>query len=542
MASLADINQTLQEQNVSLREIAASSDVTQSLILKQINQDTGFKAIEEERERRFSLTGAAEGASRGIRDTGQRLGDFGGKLGNFLSGAGIAGLAGSLAGILIKRGIPALLITAFSNNIADYIVGEGDEETKEVIERAINTGALGFLAFGVKGAIFGAILGAILDDNAKAELKKLGKNIKEAGTELGIILPSFKGTVEAISNTFTGAIKGINNIMTGDILKGLNENLDDMIKIVGGLFVLFNPFGTIGAGIKLIKTIFKTGIGGLTAATALSGTAASTATGVGATAATGVGAAKQLDLFDGDKNVSDKERNNLEKNVKRYPKLGKFLSLAKGLGPLAAILGVADVVRILASSGDVSGKLDQIAGAIGGSAGGLVLGSAAGTVLGGFGGPAAIAGTIIGGIGGAFLGNSVAKGLAQFLLDRPVDAFPNFLGLNQLLNSIGGGGGTNASVPDGSPPGAFGFKFDKPFLSMGSPTPVGESINNTNLSDNTMGRGFPSPAVTMQDASTKQVNNISNTSQPVVAPIVNNMDVNDALMNYYQTGPFPGGI
>ena len=95
MASLADVNQTLQEQNVSLREIAASSNVTQSLILKQINQDTGFKAIEAERERRFSLTGAAEGASRGIRDTGKRLGDFGGKLGNFLSGAGLAGLAGS---------------------------------------------------------------------------------------------------------------------------------------------------------------------------------------------------------------------------------------------------------------------------------------------------------------------------------------------------------------------------------------------------------------------------------------------------------------
>ena len=122
MASLADVNQTLQEQNVSLREIAASSEVTQSLILKQMNHETGFKAIEAERERRFSLTGAAEGASRGIKDTGQRLGDFGGKLGNFLSGAGLAGLAGSLAGILIKRGIPALLITAFSNNLRSFFI------------------------------------------------------------------------------------------------------------------------------------------------------------------------------------------------------------------------------------------------------------------------------------------------------------------------------------------------------------------------------------------------------------------------------------
>ena len=70
---------------------------------------------------------------------------------------------------------------------------------------------------------------------------------------------------------------------------------------------------------------------------------------------------------------------------------------------------------------------------------------------------------------------------------------------------------------------------------------VNESINTENLSENSMGRGF-SPAVTMQDASSKQVNNISNTSQPVVAPIVNNFDVNDALMNYYQIGPYPGGI
>ena len=62
------------------------------------------------------------------------------------------------------------------------------------------------------------------------------------------------------------------------------------------------------------------------------------------------------------------------------------------------------------------------------------------------------------------------------------------------------------------------------------PGTVSESISTGALQENVDAKN--QPAVVMQDTSSKQVNNVSNSTQPVVAPMVNNLDVNDALMPY----------
>ena len=68
--------------------------------------------------------------------------------------------------------------------------------------------------------------------------------------------------------------------------------------------------------------------------------------------------------------------------------------------------------------------------------------------------------------------------------------------------------------------------------SLYRPGTVSESISTEALQENADAKN--QPAVVMQDTSTKQVNNVSNSTQPVVAPMVNNLDVNDALMPYAQ--------
>ena len=59
---------------------------------------------------------------------------------------------------------------------------------------------------------------------------------------------------------------------------------------------------------------------------------------------------------------------------------------------------------------------------------------------------------------------------------------------------------------------------------------VQDSINGDALQTNIDSKN--QPAVVMQDTSTKQVNNVSNSSQSLVTPMVNNLDVNDSLADY----------
>ena len=133
--------------------------------------------------------------------------------------------------------------------------------------------------------------------------------------------------------------------------------------------------------------------------------------------------------------------------------------------------------------------------------------------------------------------------------------FPDFI--NDMIN--GKGGGTSESVDTGMIGGEV-YTPGQPMsqnqidasdirMAMGGQLSdqemrdyeTGKALRSSSVQDSINGDALQTnidsknqPAVVMQDTSTKQVNNVSNSTQPVVAPMVNNLDVNDALMPYAQ--------
>ena len=134
--------------------------------------------------------------------------------------------------------------------------------------------------------------------------------------------------------------------------------------------------------------------------------------------------------------------------VSKFPKLVKALKFIRGIpgiGALAAITELATMDPVTVEG------LAGVLGGLGGSALGGIAGGIVGSVLPG---PGTLIGTILGGGAGFFFGDAIAKGLAQFLLGKTVDAFPKWMGINEMLNSSGSG------TPMGQSPGAMGGAVD----------------------------------------------------------------------------------
>ena len=612
MASLADVNQTLMDQNESLADIARGTLDTQQLIQKQISADTGFKAIETSREKGGGVGGAVSGTLKGIQDTGK-------KLGSFFSGKGLAGIGAALIGGLVTRGIPALVATSLSDNIAEYLTGEeGNQEVKETIERSIIGGSLGFL-LGWRGALIGSLLGALLNEENKAKLTELKDKFGTLAEEFNLELPTFEKTLKFFTDSFGNLISffgGIVGTITGitrafkaftdddettsgfeelgttasDTLENFKENALGAVAAVGGIFALLRPGKAIGLALAGIKGIGnKAGsllskLGGAGAAGAATKTAT---TAVAATAGSVVKSASgKLMIAGADGKATTVKAPPGSKvgdvpgaeSLKKFPRLGKALKLLRGIPLIGGIAALTELAMLDPKT------VDGIAGILGGL-GGSAVGAAIGTMI----NPGV--GSFLGGIGGYFLGDALFKGLAQYLLGKQVDAFPDFI--NDMINgksdsapSDSGGGnldpianaqplsdlerinrrttqknikmlesgatlkvGTGRNQRDATPE-ERQARIDKEYdklaaldekdfrykqrmeQSLYRPGTVSESISTEALQENADAKN--QPAVVMQDTSTKQVNNVSNSTQPVVAPMVNNLDVNDALMPYAQ--------
>jgi len=554
MASLADVNQTLMDQNESLAEIARGTLDTQQLIQKQISRDTGFKAIEASREKGGGIRDAVSGTVKGIKDTGA-------KIGSFFKGKGLIGIGAALVGGLVTRGIPALVAASLSDNIAEYLTGEeGNQEVKETIERSILGGSLGFL-LGWRAALIGSLLGALLNDENKKKLEELGTQFGTLAEEFGIMLPTFEQTlgfftssfgnlinfVGGIVGTITGLTKAFKAFTDGDestsgfqelgttatdTFENFKENALGAAIAIGGIFALLRPGKAIGLALSGIKGIAtKAGsllgkLGGAGAAGAVTKTATAA---VAATAGSVVKSASGKLMIAG----ADGKATTVKappgskvgdvpgaKSLKKFPRLGKALKLLRGIPLIGGIAALTELAMLDPKT------VDGIAGILGGL-GGSAVGAAIGTMI----NPGV--GSFLGGVGGYFLGDALFKGLAQYLLGKEVDAFPDFINdmINGKSNSApsGSGGGNLDPIANAQPLNDFHNK-QRMEQSQYRPGTVSESISTEALQENVDAKN--QPAVVMQDASSKQVNNVSNSSQPVVAPMVNNLDVNDALMPY----------
>lgn len=571
MATLADLNEKLAKQNEHEVEQTKSIDnMARSLAslvetfkrdeLDQLERDIESKKDKAERSTKAQ---ASKPESKGLFD------DF--------SLAGLAGFAtgmiAALPGFLLKRGLPAILAKMFADEIANYVESAtGSKSLGDAIYRGLNLGALGLL-ISKKLGVIGFFSGVLLDASNREKLEALGGTLKEFGDKVAQFfgaegLPKFDEAMSWIVDTFgkaidflTSGIGYLSLLMKEDKtakdieameedLQILGANVDDFAIAIGGLALMFKSVR------KLIGSMVM-GIGAATAAgaKALVGGGAVAATSGAAVA--GAGAATALSREQMIKEASTMSNKQLAKlgmektaaggivqkgttkavsnealkgalDMKasaKFPRMAKFLRF----GPVAGLLAAYDIYSILSQPGSVDDKVAALGGVLGGilgAGGGVALGAAMGSI---FPGPGTLIGGVLGGGIGYFAGDTVGKGLAQYLLGQKVDAMP-FDTLNDMLNNpstnsstSGGRAGVNESI--GERAGALNSQASPSFRPA-----TGENLQTLSAEQATMNNAPASANIV--DASDKSVSVINNSGMTVTGPIGTPFDTYNRYVLY----------
>jgi hypothetical protein len=422
--TLSDLSTELEAANKSLDEQVIGQErlieaVEDLAALQRRNLDD----LESEREDRGESTAPITKGPRGSGGSGDgfSLPSIG------LGGAGLVGAASAIGTGLVKKGLPAAIAVTMADEIGDYVTSStGNQELGSAVERGLVAGGIGSL-FGKRIGVVAGLVGAALTKENQEKLKELGKNLEPHVQKLkqnveGLVgkLPTTEEVLTGVEKTFGNALTGLNQLVTGDF-SGLTKNLDDLALSAAGIFALLAPKSALNLGIKGV-----TAAAGLAAAP-LGGKPKATPTGQ-KVAPKGTAYSKAGNLM---KAGVDGKATSIPadaKTVSKFPKLGKALKFVRGIPGLGAALAVGE----LASMNPIT--VDGLAGVFGGL-GGSTLGALAGGIVGSVvPGPGNLVGSILGGGAGFFLGDSIAKGLAQFLLDKKVDAFPDWTGINDILN------------------------------------------------------------------------------------------------------------
>jgi len=284
--SLKQVNATLMAQTEVLRDTQTSILSTNNLLTKSLEGQlkatsmARLKDIEKDREGgKFKAVAGGIGAA-GSKVVGAAQSGIGnlqgmlGKMGAFLTPAALMALPGILGGILLKRGIPALAVGLFSDEIADFLLGpEADKEMRDQVSKAIQFGAAGSL-LGKKFALIGAAAGFLIDEEVAKQLTEVGKSF---GNMLGMDiknLDDLKGVMTSIGvflrDNLGKGLEGINQLLNGDIkgFLGIGEegggNLLATLGTLAGLGLVFAPGTTLKFGFGLGKIGLQAGIAAVT--------------------------------------------------------------------------------------------------------------------------------------------------------------------------------------------------------------------------------------------------------------------------------------
>lgn len=230
--AIAALTEQLQAQNqtfVKINESLTGINGALAKLLKEKEEDDRRENEERDDEKK--------------KESAQKQG---GKKGAFLGGLTGAGLMAGAKGFMGKAllgGGAFLGLGFFADIIADLVEeGLGSVEAGDITFRLMKGAAFGSL-FGVKGALIGAILGAFMTDEVKAELEKLGTFLKESG-----IAPAIQSF---LADTLRGALEGINALTKLDF-EGVYDNLGSLALGLGGLFVALSPFKAAGMAIGAV--------------------------------------------------------------------------------------------------------------------------------------------------------------------------------------------------------------------------------------------------------------------------------------------------
>ena len=154
-----------------------------------------------------------------------------------------------------------------------------------------------------------------------------------------------------------------------------------------------------------------------------------------------------------------KTPNHMAKAIKMFPKFGMLGKVAKRIPILGQVMAVGQLAMILAGDAPASEKAAGVAGILGGLGGatlGAIIGGTVGSVV-------PVVGNLIGGAAGGLLGymagETIATGLAQWMLGEKVTAFPDawyLPDINSMFNGKeeekGGAAGGDAKKGDGGTP------------------------------------------------------------------------------------------
>lgn len=449
-ATLADISKGIQKSNDTLEETLKSQlamNSSQDRLIALLNDtsdrmkfagtDGQGDKLEAEREKKEAKQEA--GSSRGIlgRAKDSAMGGFG--LGAM--GAGLLAKAGgglALASALGMKGIRSALIVGLANEAGNIVEDyTGSAEAGKTVERGMVAGGIGLL-FGKRIGAISAVIGAALTDENQEKLKELGKALEPAGialkeslAKLGVKLPTATEALNGVTSTVGNAIDGLTALAEGDF-KAFGSQLDDLALSFAGLFALMRPMKSLsllkGAVVGSSKAL-RTGAAAVTGMNKPlpnikppKGTVYSKAGNLMKAGVDGLATAVPATLKE-----QAMALGNATGSIAKFPKLMSALKFIRGVPGLGALLGIGEIAMMDPPT------VDGVAGVLGGL-GGATLGTLAGGLVGAAGGPAALVTAAVGGGLGYFLGDALAKGLAQMLMGKKVDAFPEWSGLNGLLN------------------------------------------------------------------------------------------------------------
>ena len=529
MATLADVSAKLDASNDQAEAQTKSIDQLNtnfSLFLRELGEDD---SSEREEKREASVRGGAAPASA----------PAGG--GSLFGGKSLLGFASGIGMGMLKRGVPGLIATMFADEIADYVYDQtGNAELSDAIGRGITFGGIG-LIFGKRFAVLGTAIGALLTDENKEALTGLGNTVEGIAKDLGIFKDGFPDLGEIftkISSAFGNTVTNLDNLLKGDFEKlDILDSLEDLAITVGSLFTLFMPGKAISLALRALTKPFRmafNAVRGTAGAAGAAGATASTATATTASAAAStitkprnftVNKAGEFIGKSGKKLTGAALTTAQATQAADTAKLGRFnklVSFGKKVPLLGSLVSLGHIGYILSSDQSKEDKVANITGALGGLAGatgGSILGGLLGTLGLPFIGTAVGGG--LGGILGYFAGEYITKALAQYLLDMPITAFPDWTGLNDMMNGevkTGSGGGT--AIQSGGGAGEFDVGSTSPQNTRASNPPSAMAIANAYNQANSGGSG-----ASYVDAS----NNVSNytdasTNQGITVPFAGSGD------------------
>jgi hypothetical protein len=253
--SIRTVSERIKQQNDLLIEMAANEDANSTLmrqsldemksVLIGIQKVLGGPDTEEDTEesrRRLQDKDKDDPKKRGFLGGLFKSGD------DKKNGKGLlGGIFSKALGFLVKS-LPLIGLAGifFSDVVSGlFAAALGDYDAGALAQRMLSGGLLGSF-FGIKGALIGAVLGAILTPEAKEQLGILKDWLVE-----NEVLPKM---LSWFSEQLTDALIGLNALTQGDF-GGFISGLDNLVVVVGALGLAFAPFKTVGLILGVVKGV-----------------------------------------------------------------------------------------------------------------------------------------------------------------------------------------------------------------------------------------------------------------------------------------------